>query len=138
MQRKRKVDIDPQSLIPKLPKPQDLRPFPSMLTLEFLGKHIGQYLLLTAVVPFQAIRIKSEASQSVHVDNGLRQVALFGFVRILFDVCFRSLRAGSDDGTVRVWEVSSGRCFRKWDFKQRAYTKDGLEAAADAEVRFFC
>ena len=28
---------DPQLLLPKLPKPTDLQPFPSQLTLRFLG-----------------------------------------------------------------------------------------------------
>ena len=28
---------DPQQLLPKLPKPKDLQPFPNQLTLQFLG-----------------------------------------------------------------------------------------------------
>lgn len=29
--RKKKLDIDPESLIPKLPKPEELRPYPTTL-----------------------------------------------------------------------------------------------------------
>lgn len=35
--RKRPVVSDPQTLIPKMPKPQDLQPFPTTLLLQFLG-----------------------------------------------------------------------------------------------------
>ena len=31
------LNIDPESLIPQLPKPQDLRPFPTTLTVEYIG-----------------------------------------------------------------------------------------------------
>lgn len=35
--RKKRIHIDPESLVPKLPKPTDLQPFPVALCLEFLG-----------------------------------------------------------------------------------------------------
>lgn len=31
--RKKKLDIDPDSLIPKLPKPEELRPFPTTVSI---------------------------------------------------------------------------------------------------------
>ena len=36
-QRKMRVQIDPQALIPKLPKPKDLQPFPNTLSIIFKG-----------------------------------------------------------------------------------------------------
>jgi ribosome biogenesis protein ERB1 len=39
--RKKRMHIDPESLVPKLPKPQDLQPFPTQLGLRFLG-HRGK------------------------------------------------------------------------------------------------
>ncbi|KAH7294169.1 hypothetical protein KP509_28G059200 [Ceratopteris richardii] len=38
--RKKRIDIDPESLIPKLPKPKDLQPFPNICYLEYHG-HTG-------------------------------------------------------------------------------------------------
>ncbi|GJJ74666.1 ribosome biogenesis protein ERB1 [Entomortierella parvispora] len=71
--RKNRLNIDPESLIPKLPSPRDLQPFPTRLAIEYLG-HEGRV-------------------RSISVDpSGLW------------------LASGSDDKTVRVWEVSTGRC----------------------------
>eukprot|EP00249_Psilotum_nudum_P016440 c25825_g1_i1 orf=239-2530(+) len=41
--RKKRINIDPELLIPKLPKPKDLRPFPMTCYIEFLG-HTGPVL----------------------------------------------------------------------------------------------
>ncbi|KAI5066579.1 hypothetical protein GOP47_0019203 [Adiantum capillus-veneris] len=38
--RKKRINIDPESLVPKLPKPKDLQPFPTTCYLEFFG-HAG-------------------------------------------------------------------------------------------------
>lgn len=43
---KRKLNIDPESLVPELPKPRDLRPFPNTLALDFKG-HTGRIRSLT-------------------------------------------------------------------------------------------
>jgi ribosome biogenesis protein ERB1 len=72
---KDKIDIDPESLIPKLPNPEDLRPFPSMLVQEYLG-HEG------------------------HVRS------------ISPSPCGQWLASGGIDATIRIWEVSSGRCMK--------------------------
>eukprot|EP00823_Brevimastigomonas_motovehiculus_P003592 TRINITY_DN2217_c0_g1_i2.p1 TRINITY_DN2217_c0_g1~~TRINITY_DN2217_c0_g1_i2.p1 ORF type:complete len:820 (-),score=148.91 TRINITY_DN2217_c0_g1_i2:481-2940(-) len=70
---------DPKTLIPQLPKPRDLRPFPSTLSIEYVG-HTGKV-------------------RSISVSP-----------------CGQWIASGSDDGTVRLWEVSTGRCFYVWDF----------------------
>lgn len=70
--RHNKLNIDPDSLIPELPSPKDLRPFPIKCSTVYQG-HNGRI-------------------RTVSVDpSGLW------------------LATGSDDGTVRVWEVLSGR-----------------------------
>ena len=70
--RHNKLNIDPESLIPELPSPKDLRPFPIKCSTVYQG-HTGRI-------------------RTVSVDpTGLW------------------LATGSDDGSVRVWEILSGR-----------------------------
>jgi ribosome biogenesis protein ERB1 len=35
---KQRLNIDPEALVPRLPKPRELKPFPNNLCLQFLGK----------------------------------------------------------------------------------------------------
>ena len=70
--RRKKLDIDPESLLPKLPNPEELRPFPTTCATLFRG-HKGR----------------------------VRSVAI--------DPRGTWLASGGDDGTVRVWELLSGR-----------------------------
>ncbi|MCJ1287854.1 Ribosome biogenesis protein erb1 [Xylographa opegraphella] len=70
--RRNKLNIDPESLLPKLPSPEELRPFPTTCAVVFRG-HEG--------------RIRSLA-----IDPS-------GFW----------LASGGDDGTIRIWELLTGR-----------------------------
>ncbi|KAG5421856.1 ERB1 [Candida metapsilosis] len=70
--RKNKLNIDPESLIPELPSPKDLRPFPIRCSTIYEG-HTGK--IRTVAVNPQGIW----------------------------------LATGSDDGSVRIWEVLTGR-----------------------------
>ena len=67
-----KLNIDPESLIPELPSPQDLRPFPIKCSTQYLG-HTGRVRCIS-----------------------VNPLGLW-------------LATGSDDGSVRVWEVLTGR-----------------------------
>lgn len=67
-----KMNIDPESLIPELPSPQDLRPFPIKCSTQYLG----------------------------HTDR-IRCISV--------NPLGLWLATGSDDGSVRVWEVLTGR-----------------------------
>lgn len=69
---------DPESLVPKLPKPKDLQPFPALLALRFMG-HKGP----------------------------VRSLSL--------DPAGHWLLSGSMDGTVKLWEVKTGRCLQTFD-----------------------
>ncbi|KAF0701117.1 Aste57867_8414 [Aphanomyces stellatus] len=75
---KRRLNIDPESLVPQLPKPRDLRPFPNTLALLFNG-HKG--------------RVRS----------------------LSMDPLGQFMASGSEDHTVRLWEVETGRCLHTWD-----------------------
>ncbi|GLT85794.1 hypothetical protein SLE2022_039710 [Rubroshorea leprosula] len=75
--RKKRINIDPESLKPKLPSRKDLRPYPVTCFLEYRG-HQG-------------------AVTSISVEHSGQWIA-----------------SGSIDGTVRVWEVETGRCLRVW------------------------
>merc|ERR1719375_1797447 len=80
---KQRMNIDPESLLPKLPSPKDLRPFPTHVAVTFEG-HAGM----------------------------VRSVAV--------DASGQWLATASADETVRIWEVSSGRCFRVIKFSSIA------------------
>lgn len=70
--RKNKLNIDPESLIPELPSPKDLRPFPIRCSTIYSG-HKGKVRTLS------------------------------------IDPSGIWLATGADDGTVRIWEILTGR-----------------------------
>ncbi|XP_024020518.1 ribosome biogenesis protein BOP1 homolog [Morus notabilis] len=76
--RKKRINIDPESLKPKLPSRKDLRPYPTTCYLEYRGH--------------------TDAVMSVSVEPSGQWIA-----------------SGSMDGTVRVWEIETGRCLRVWN-----------------------
>ncbi|XP_041105087.1 ribosome biogenesis protein bop1 [Polyodon spathula] len=77
-QRKMRVNVDPEDLIPKLPKPKDLQPFPTTQSLVYRGH-----------------------------TNLVRCISL--------SPSGQWLASGSDDCTVRFWEVSTARCMKTVD-----------------------
>ncbi|XP_029942505.1 LOW QUALITY PROTEIN: ribosome biogenesis protein bop1-like [Salarias fasciatus] len=74
-QRKMRVNVNPEDLIPKLPKPRDLQPFPTTQSLVYRG-HSGLI-------------------RSISVSPTGQWLA-----------------SGSDDGSIRLWEVCSSRCLK--------------------------
>ncbi|XP_029637935.1 ribosome biogenesis protein bop1-B [Octopus sinensis] len=68
-------DLDPQDLLPTLPKPKDLQPFPTVQSVVYKG-HKNMVRCI-----------------SVHPKG-------------------QWLASGSDDCTIKIWEVSTGRCFK--------------------------
>ena len=76
-ERRVKLNIEPDSLIPQLPKPAELRPFPEQLSQRYRG-------------------------------HGARVNSL--------SVCASGqyLLSGGQDGSVRLWEVATGRCAKVW------------------------
>ena len=70
--RRNKLNIDPESLLPKLPSPEELRPFPTTCATIFRG-----------------------------YEGRVRSLAI--------DPSGMCLASGGDDGTVRVWELLTGR-----------------------------
>ncbi|KAI6648361.1 Ribosome biogenesis protein BOP1 [Oopsacas minuta] len=67
--------LDPRDILPQLPKPKDLQPFPTQLAFSYYG-HTG------------CVRCVSAHPMG------------------------RIIASGGDDKTVRVWEVSTGRCLK--------------------------
>ncbi|KFK37303.1 hypothetical protein AALP_AA4G239700 [Arabis alpina] len=79
--RKKRINIDPESLKPKLPSRKDLRPYPNSCYLEYKG-HTG-------------------AVTSLSTESSGQWIA-----------------SGSKDGSVRIWEVETGRCLKTWQFDE--------------------
>lgn len=79
--RKKRINIDPESLKPKLPSRKDLKPYPTTCYLEYRG-HTGPVM-------------------SISTDSSGQWIA-----------------SGSSDGTVRIWEVDTGRCLRIWELDE--------------------
>lgn len=78
-QRIRKANVDPESLIPNLPRPKDLQPFPSIQSIMFKGH--------------------TDIVHSVSVEPQGQFIV-----------------SGSEDCTVRFWEILTGRCWRVVEF----------------------
>merc|ERR1719367_1677990 len=76
--RKMRLTIQPEDLVPQLPKPKDLQPFPTGCGITFKGHK-----------------------------NMIRTLSI--------EPTGQFLASGSDDGTVRVWEVQTGYCLKKFD-----------------------
>ncbi|XP_045192992.2 ribosome biogenesis protein bop1-like [Mercenaria mercenaria] len=74
-QKKVRMSVNPEDLIPKLPKPKDLQPFPTTQSIIYKG-HTGLV-------------------RSISVDPSGQWLV-----------------SGSDDSTIRVWEVATGRCMK--------------------------
>ncbi|KAG8257379.1 Ribosome biogenesis protein 1 [Homalodisca vitripennis] len=72
---KMKLTIEPEDLVPQLPSPKDLQPFPNVMSLVFKG----------------------------HTDM-IRCISI--------DPKGQYLLSGSDDFTIKIWEVATGRCVR--------------------------
>ncbi|GMM34666.1 Erb1 protein [Saccharomycopsis crataegensis] len=90
--RKNKLNIDPDSLIPDLPSPKDLRPFPIRCSVIYKGH--------------------SEKIRTISVDP----LGLW-------------LATGSDDGSVIIWEVLTGRQVWKTQLiNKKDNTEDHIEA----------
>ncbi len=79
--RKMRLTIQPEDLVPQLPKPKDLQPFPTACALTYRG----------------------------HA-NMVRSISI--------DPTGQFLASGSDDGTVKVWEIQTGYCMKTFTFKK--------------------
>ncbi len=78
-QVRKRVITDPEKLLPELPNPDQLRPYPEIPSMIFEGHH-------------HIVRSVSISPTGSHVVSG------------------------SDDHTVRLWEMDTGRCVRVWKF----------------------
>jgi len=77
-QRKMRLTIQPEDIVPQLPRPRDLQPFPTVCSITYKGHN-----------------------------NMIRTISL--------EPRGQYLVSGSDDGSLRVWEVDTGRCLKTWD-----------------------
>jgi ribosome biogenesis protein ERB1 len=78
---KKRIQVDQESLLPKLPDPRDLRPFPSRESIVFKG----------------------------HQDK---------VKTISVDPTGQWLASGSDDSSVKIWEIATGRMTNSINLEQ--------------------
>ena len=108
---RKKTMINPKDMLPKLPNINDLKPFPELLTLEFKGHA-------------QPIRCCAVSPCGSWIATGMFTIyfgclCLFGLLFEWVGICFILffwIFLGSDDGTVRVWEVETGREYWRHSF----------------------
>mmetsp|Transcript_22328 Transcript_22328/g.43433 ORF Transcript_22328/g.43433 Transcript_22328/m.43433 type:complete len:536 (+) Transcript_22328:1-1608(+) len=79
--RRKRLNVDPETLIPKLPKPETLKPYPTECMITYEGHE-------------EKVRTISSSP------------------------CGQWLASGSDDKTVRIWEVNTGRCVSVYSFEE--------------------
>jgi len=113
---KRRLNIDPESLVPSLPKAADLRPFPTAMAVQF-------------DTPAMTYSVKSaeEEGESKEVE----ETAMIRCLSVSPDGQY--LVSGASDGFVRMWEVQTGRLLRSWNIAALvlADKKDKEEEKAD-------
>ena len=98
---KRRLNIDPESLVPRLPRAQDLKPFPTAKCMEY-------------VTPYDD-------------NDGQAAPPVIRCVTPSPDGQF--MASGASDGIVRLWEVETGRLLRSWDLSRAI--KEVASANAD-------
>ncbi|RLN32966.1 hypothetical protein C2845_PM03G26320 [Panicum miliaceum] len=98
--RKKRINIDPESLKPKLPSKKDLRLYPKTCYLEFKG-HTG---------PVKSISVEM-TGQWLHLGN----LEFIFYMKEWKSSLDSHGNRGFSDGTIRVWEVETGRCIKVWN-----------------------
>jgi hypothetical protein len=137
--RKKRLFVDPESLVPQLPKPRDLQPFPTQLAVRCGALRCAALRPparpparppgslpgpparpacwaqgCSPAAPAPAGRMPCAPPPAPH-PPARRYTGHSGRVRsVSADPSGQWLASGGDDGTLRLWEVATGRCMRTW------------------------
>ena len=121
--RKKRINIDPESLVPKLPKPMDLQPFPMTMCLEYIGhsakasrSHACPWLCVVACHHHRIFCVMLFALAFVSEKLDLFSAMFFNAFKVTsvsVEASGQWLASGSADGVVKLWEVICASC---WNF----------------------
>lgn len=105
------INIDPESLKPKLPNRKDLKPYPTTCYLEYRG-HKDAVMSISTEANGQWIASGKNDKCRDSIIIFVHETKIIVWIWILF---FSIVSQGSLDGTVRIWEVETGRCLKVWE-----------------------
>ncbi|KAL3940223.1 MAG: hypothetical protein SGARI_001072 [Bacillariaceae sp.] len=111
---KRRLNIDPESLVPQLPKANDLRPFPTAKCVEYKTPNDSED---SDTAPPMMIRCVTCSPDGLY------------------------MASGASDGFVRLWEIETGRLLRSWNVSKSATECDpecSLETTTAAPLAVVC
>ncbi|GFR59221.1 ribosome biogenesis protein BOP1 [Elysia marginata] len=111
-QRKMKMNVNPEDLIPKRPEKKDLQPYPTREGMIYKD-HKDMVRTISPDPSGQWLASEKKDLQPYPTREGMIYKDHKDMVRTISpDPSGQWLASGSDDATVKVWEIATGRCMK--------------------------
>lgn len=102
---KMKLTIEPEALVPQLPSPKDLQPFPTTMSMVFKG-HTDMIRSITAEPMGQYIASGSDDMNLKSKFLYMKYCILYTTICILYCILYITINC------LIVWEIATGRCVK--------------------------